>query len=53
MGRCCGESGKLLFTRKEAERRLRYSFPPCPAIALATADLSLSRKAGYSLKYNT
>ena len=25
-----GREGKLLFTRKEAERRLRYSFPPVP-----------------------
>ena len=39
------ESGKTSFHEKRSRTSASLFFSPCPAIALATADLSLSRKA--------
>ena len=45
--------GNTFFTRKETERRLRYSSPPCPAVAFGEggAPLTLSRKAKNFFSY--
>jgi len=39
------ESGKTSFREKRSRTSASLFFSPCPAIALATADLTLSRKA--------
>ncbi|MBR2633918.1 MAG: hypothetical protein IKD29_10790, partial [Lentisphaeria bacterium] len=45
MGEMMRESGKTSFREKRSRTSASLFLSPCPAIALATADLTLSRKA--------